>query len=90
MDDYFHSPYWLRISCRHGIVFAVNEEHLAFMRGFFSADLRERHRGPHGWSNASFISRLPAWMKAAKNRAEIVSCLGKLERRLRGLSKDLA
>jgi hypothetical protein len=90
MDDYFHLPYWLRAQCRHGIVFAVNEEHLAYMLGFFGANLRERRRGPYGWSNASFISRLPVWMKAAKNRAEIMSCLGKLERRLRGPSKDLS
>ena len=83
MDGYFHLLYWLQVPCRHGIVFATNEEHLAYMRRFFGAALRERRRGPHGWANAGFISRLPPWMKAAKNRAEIMSCLSKLEGRLK-------
>jgi len=81
VDDYFHLPYWLRMPCRYGVVYAVNEEHLAYMEEFFAANLRERRRGPHGWSNGSFISRLPTWMKRAKNRAEIMVCLEKLKRR---------
>ncbi len=36
---------------------------------FVRAALRERRRDPdHGWTNASLASRLPAWIKEAKNR----------------------
>jgi len=62
----------------------MNEEQVAYLESFIAAGLRERHRGAHGWANSSYISRLPGWMKAAKNRAELLACLGRLKAKLPG------
>ena len=78
-DPYFHLPYWLAARCRHGAVYAANEEQLAYLESFIEAGLRERSRGTHGWANSSYASRLPNWMKAAKNRADLLRCIGQLK-----------
>jgi hypothetical protein len=64
------------------MVYAMNEEHLAYLESFIAAGLRERRRGAHGWANSSYISRLPSWMKSAKNRAELLRCVNRLKARL--------
>jgi len=79
VDPYFHLPYWLVARCRHGVVYAVNEEQLAYLESFIAAGLRERRRGAHGWANSSYISRLPDWTKSAKNRADLLRCIGRLK-----------
>jgi len=83
-DPYFRLPYWLAARCRHGVVYAMNEEQVAYLESFIVAGLRERKRGAHGWSNSSYISRLPGWMKSAKNRAELLACVGRLKAKLPG------
>jgi hypothetical protein len=83
-DDYFRLPYWLQVRCRGGLAHAANEEQLAYLEAFFAARLRERRRGAHGWINQSYLSRLPAWMKAAKNRAEVLHAIRRLKARLAG------
>jgi len=78
------SAYWLAARCRHSVVYAMNEEQVAHLESFIAAGLRERNRGAHGWANSSYISRLPGWMKAPKNRAELLACLGRLKAKLPG------
>jgi hypothetical protein len=46
-----------------------------------AAPLRER-RVEHGSANRSIASRLPVWVKAAKNREEVLRALARLRRRL--------
>ena len=60
-------------------MYAANEEQLAYLESFIAAGLRERSRGTHGWANSSYASRLPNWMKAAKNRADLLRCIGQLK-----------
>jgi hypothetical protein len=82
-DDYFDLPLWLQTPCCGGTLWAYNERHLEFLEAFVGARLRERVRdGEHGWSNKSLASRLPSWMKAAKNRDEVRKGLGRLRSRL--------
>jgi len=75
-------PYWLAAGWRHGVVGAMNEEQLACLESFIAAGLRERRRSAQGWANSSYASRLPGWMKLAKNRAELLRCVDRLKAKL--------
>jgi hypothetical protein len=81
-DPYFRLPYWLAVRCRHGVVWAMNEEQLTCLESFIAAGPRERRRGAQGWANSSYVSRLPGWMKLAKNRAEPPRCVDRLRVKL--------
>ena len=62
------------------MLWAYNDRHLDFLQRFVSATLRER-RPVH----SSLVSRLPDWVKAAKNRAAVKTALGRLERMEQGM-----
>ena len=61
---------------RLGNLYIHNPEHLQVLKSFILADLRERtqHTG-----NSSYFSRLPAWIKSARNRKEILKAILRLE-----------
>jgi len=83
-DDYFGLPLWLITPCCGEILWAFNARHLAALEAFALAQLRERRRDPaHGWSNAAVTSRLPKWIKSAKNRPEVEEAFARLRARLR-------
>lgn len=74
---------WLVADCCGETLYANNLAHLDFLEGFIGATLRERSSHPtSGWSNRALASRLPAWMKSAANRAEILKTIRKLRARL--------
>lgn len=84
LDDYFHYPLWLQTPCRHGVVWAYNEAHLDMLAGWIESPLRSRRRDTAtGWANGSFLSRLPAWMKSARNRREVAAAMARLRARCR-------
>ena len=57
-------------------VWAYNSAHLAEIKRFVSAQLRE-----YGAStNSSFASRLPAWIKSARNRGKVLAAIMRIER----------
>jgi hypothetical protein len=86
-DDYFRLPLWLATPCCGELLWALNARHLAALENFALAQLRERRRDPeHGWSNQSFASRLPKWIKSAKNRPEAEKALARLRARLEAAS----
>lgn len=77
VDPFFQTPLFLQLDTRLGTVFAYNEAHLEWLERFVSAELRERtHLDGH--ANASMASRLPRWMKLAKNRDEVLQAIRKL------------
>ena len=80
-DDYFELPLWLTTPCCGELLWAYNKAHLDYIQSLVGADLRERRPGPRGWSNASLAGRLPRWMKAAKNREQVLACLQDLQTR---------
>jgi hypothetical protein len=71
-------PLWLRAPCRGHTLWALNGEHLAWLRDYVGATLRERI--PR--RNATLASRLPTWIKLARNREEVLHCLARLEQSL--------
>jgi hypothetical protein len=79
-DPWFHLPLWLRIPCAAGVIWAFNERHLDYLHEYVSSENRTRpFRAPSEPRNALLESRLPRWMKLAKNRREIVDAIRKLQ-----------
>lgn len=78
-DDYFGMPLLLTANFKGHLFWAYNDEHLAELKAFIEAELRERHH-LIGRSNGSMISRLPLWIKSAKNRDELLKLIEKLEK----------
>lgn len=77
-DWYFKQPLWLKIECCQNILWAYNKRHLTFIEDYVGAKLRQRERG----KIHSLASKLPKWIKDAKNRNDILKCIGKLKAKL--------
>lgn len=83
VDDYFDLPLWLVESCCGKTIWVYNERHLAFLEGYLGARLRDRSKNEVGaWQNESLASRLPAWMKSAANRDDVLRALSRLRKKL--------
>lgn len=67
---------YLCIATRFGQIYVYNPEHLQELKSYIQADLRERTQNT---GNSSYYSRLPAWIKSARNRKEILKALLRLE-----------
>lgn len=79
-DWYFKEPLWLQTECCRHVLWIYNEKHLDFVEGYVAASLRPRTTG----SDQSLASRLPKWIKSAKNRDDILHGLKKLREKLDG------
>lgn len=75
-DWYFGLPLWLQIHCHRHTLWAYNTTHLDLLEAFVKADLRETYP-----NNSTLASRLPTWLKHAKNREDILRCIAKLRQR---------
>jgi hypothetical protein len=69
---------WLKTGCCSNTLWAYNRDHLDFLENYVSASIREQLPN----INRSLVSRLPAWIKSAKNRESILNCINKLRRKL--------
>jgi ribosomal protein S27AE len=79
-DGYFGFELWLKTSCVGHSLWAFHREHLEFLQAYVGATLRERCKDDEfGWSNSSFASRLPKWLKSAKNREPILKAIDELK-----------
>lgn len=83
-DAYFHEPLWLTTPCLGGeLLWATNARHLAFLRAYVEAtDRRAPERAEGDPRNATLASRLPRWLKLAKNRAAVLAAIAVLEAKL--------
>jgi hypothetical protein len=59
-------------------VWAYNAGHQAELTRYVAARLREGTVV----ANASFVSRLPAWLKSARHRNKVLAALARIERRM--------
>jgi hypothetical protein len=80
-DWYFGRPLWLQTGCCGNTLWAYNTRHLDLLESYVAARLRERKP-----KVKSVASRLPNWMKLAKNRPKILRAIGKLKEKLNGKS----
>ncbi|MFD4542021.1 hypothetical protein [Streptomyces bauhiniae] len=71
-DPFFQQPLWLQTRCGGHILWAFNEEHVDELSAYVGAQLRERG-GVR--PTMSMFARLPAWMKRADNRSEVLAGL---------------
>ncbi|WP_329122677.1 hypothetical protein [Streptomyces sp. NBC_01465] len=79
-DPYFHLPLRLQARTRHGWVWAYNREHLALIRGFVEARLRERAPRNDTGHTMTLLARLPAWIKRAHHRDEVLRAVDRISR----------
>ncbi|MFF9172437.1 MULTISPECIES: hypothetical protein [unclassified Streptomyces] len=77
-DPYFGAPLLLQVETRHGWLWAYNPEHLDLIRRFVQASLRERAPWYDTGQKMTVVARLPAWVKRAKNRDEIVRAVSRI------------
>jgi hypothetical protein len=75
VDWYFRLPLWLQISCCGEVLWAYNRNHLGMLENYVGARLRERTAKGRN----SFLSKLPKWLKSAKNRGEMLKAIKKLK-----------
>lgn len=78
LDPYFHVPLWLQRNTRHGRLWAYNAEHLDLLRQYVQATLREHDPWYEPWRKMGLFGRLPAWIKQAKNRDEVLRGLDRM------------
>ncbi|WP_327358113.1 hypothetical protein [Streptomyces sp. NBC_01304] len=67
-EPFFGLPLWLQVPCCGQVLWAYNARHLDVLDEYVAAGLRERT----GWPAMSMLDRLPAWMKTAGNRTEVL------------------
>ncbi|WP_370748105.1 hypothetical protein [Streptomyces sp. MnatMP-M17] len=77
-DPYFNVLLSLQIETRHGWLWAYNLEHLELIRQFVQAPLRERASWDETGRKMTVVARLPAWIKRAKNRTEILRAIKRI------------
>ncbi|MBT2450712.1 hypothetical protein J7F03_27300 [Streptomyces sp. ISL-43] len=74
-DPFFRRPLWLQTRCAGRVLWAYNEEHVDALAAYVGARLRERGTGS---PTRAMFPRLPAWMKTAGNRSEVLAGLDAL------------
>lgn len=77
---------WLSAPFRGEVFWAHNASHLAHLRAYIGATLRERFpegrlEGDH-WESQTMVEMLPTWMKLAANRDPLLALIDDLERTL--------
>lgn len=82
-DNVYGLPLWLQAEFQGEQFWAFNSEHLAYLRDYVSAKLRERGILPRNTirKNSSLSSRLPGFLKKAGHRAALLRLFNELERR---------
>ena len=73
---------WLQTPCCGETLWAFNLRHIETIESYVRAGLREQHKIDDHWSNTTFVNRLPQWIKAAKNREDILKGIARLKEKL--------
>jgi hypothetical protein len=76
-DPFLGLQLWLQIPVDTNIFWAYNHEHLAFLKNYVAAKLREEEIV----SKYSLRQKLPNFIKLAKNRDKILKVIEKLEKK---------
>jgi hypothetical protein len=80
-DQRFVPDLWLRTPCAGHTLWALNTEHLDVLESYVAATLRD-DPPPTSTRRMTALAKLPAWLKSAKHRDEVLRAL----RRLRATS----
>lgn len=76
-DSRFVPDLWLRTSCAGHTLWALNTQHLDLLESYVTATLRE---DPPSTSvrRMTVLAKLPAWLKSAKHRDEVLRAVRRL------------
>lgn len=74
-EMWYDLPLWFQKEFDGNIFWAYNLDHIDYLERYIKADLRERNN--KGSYNGTMISRLPQFVKAAKNREKLFKILKK-------------
>lgn len=78
-DPVFGLPLWLQKSFGDDLFWAYHTEHLQLIEQYVRAKLRERNIHHKGTRNSLMFSRLPEFIKSAKNREGILKLIHELQ-----------
>jgi hypothetical protein len=70
---------WLQTPCGGNVLWAFNEEHLSFLEVYITAKQRAKFAEEGQIRNQTMVSRLPFWMKSAKNRQQVLKGIVRLK-----------
>ncbi|GIQ59896.1 hypothetical protein ACHRVW_19235 [Flavobacterium collinsii] len=74
-EQWYNLPLWFQIEVDKHIFWAYNKQHMEYLERYIGAGLRERNPGMNFGS--SLVSRLPKFVKEAKNREKLLKILEK-------------
>ncbi|MFC0777588.1 hypothetical protein [Flavobacterium sp. HJSW_4] len=74
-EMWYDLPLWFQKEVSGNLFWAYNLDHIDYLERYIKADLRERNN--EGSGNGTMISRLPQFVKAAKNREKLLKILKK-------------
>lgn len=74
-DQWYNLPIWFQKGVNGNLFWAYNLDHIDYLERYIKADLRERNNDGSG--NGTMVSRLPQFVKAAKNREKLLKILKK-------------
>ena len=78
-DPVFGLPLWLQKTFGENLFWAYNTKHLDLLEQYVGAKLRERGINNKGTKNSLMFSRLPEFIKIAKNREAILKIIHGLQ-----------
>ena len=81
-DPYFGLPLLLQTETRHGWLWAYSPAHLTLIHNHVAASLRERAPWYDTRNKMTLLARLPAWIKHAKNRDEVLHAIDRIRAQL--------
>lgn len=76
-DPCFGYPLWYRRETSKGRLWASHHSQLEEMRAYVAASNRDRSH-MDTWRNQGYLTRLPGWVRSAKNREMVVKALDRM------------
>jgi hypothetical protein len=73
----FVADLWLTTPCAGHTLWALNAQHLDLLESYVGATLRE-DAYPSSVRRMTILAKLPAWLKSAKHRNEVLRGIGRL------------
>ncbi|MBF7090105.1 hypothetical protein IUY40_00930 [Flavobacterium sp. ALJ2] len=74
-DTWYNLPLWFQKEVDGELFWAYNQEHIDYLERYIGADLRERNSKIN--YSSSLVSRLPKFVKEAKNREKLLKIIEK-------------
>lgn len=80
-EGFVQDRLWLRASVKGETLWAYHSRHLDLLEAYVAAMHRAHAHDPAlGWSNRSFLNRLPTWMTASRNREVVLAAIARIRR----------